>query len=141
MSKYTVVAIGNTVSCAFCKKFDTLTNGGKLQAQLPNSEFFWADQSKDAALFNKWVKKAAASGSSAPVIAVFDSSEKLLGKFVGRADSVTPFTVSGIVKKIQSICPDCVIETDTSDSSLACGCACVSCGCKVKFCPSCGKEL
>ena len=141
VNKYKVVAIGNMATCSFCKKFNQVTGNGALQARLTNAEFFWADQAKSLTEFAEWMKKASASGA-APVIAVFDASDKLLGKFVGRSTVVSPFTVDGIVSKIESICADCTLSSaGSSGCTIGGGCTCCSCGAKIKYCPSCGEAL
>ena len=142
MSNATVVAMGNTATCSYCRALEALLGKADLKALMPGSEFVFADQAKDAKLYAKWKAKAKMSGSI-PVIAVFDSKEVLQGKFVARSTTVKPFTVAQIVEEIEKLCPDCCVGGGCGDEPEATcgGCECCSCGSKIKFCPNCGKEL
>ena len=141
MSNATVVAMGNTKTCSYCRALEALLGKADMDALMPGADFIFADQAKDAKLYAQWKAKAKLSGSI-PVIAVFDAAGKLKGKFVARSTTVKPFTAEQIVAEIEKLCPDCCVDCADGQEEETCGgCACESCGCEVKFCPSCGKEL
>ena len=153
MSKATVVALGNVSTCAYCRALKAITDKPEFTAAMPGAEFVNADKTGDPTLYAKW-KKAAKMTGDWPVIAVFDDTGALKGKFVARSGLVKPFTAAGIVAKIKSLCPTCCIEggcedggTDdtptggTCDSGCGDGCTCKSCKAQIRFCPACGKEL
>lgn len=141
MSKATVVALGNTATCSYCRALEALLGKADLKALMPGADFVFADQAKDAKLYAAWKAKAKMSGNI-PVIAVFDGKGALKGKFVARSTTVKPFTAEQIVAEINALCPDCCVGGGCGDEPETCvGCACGKCGCEVKYCPSCGKEL
>lgn len=143
MSKATVVALGNTATCSYCRALDALIKKSDLASLLPGADFIFADQAKDSKLYSTWKAKAKLSGNI-PVIAVFDGNGALKGKFVARSTTVKPFTAAQIVAEINALCPDCCVGGGCGDEPEApetCGCACSACGTKVRFCPGCGKEL
>ena len=143
MSKSTVVALGNTDTCSYCRELDTLLGKADMAALMPGANFVFADQAKDSKLYATWKSKAKMSGNI-PVIAVFDAGGVLKGKFVARSSTVKPFTAKQIVAEIEKLCPACCVGGGCGDDEPAdpCGgCSCKACGCAVKFCPSCGKEL
>ena len=142
MSKATVVALGNTETCSYCRALETLLGKTDLAAMMPGAEFIFADQAVNAKLYATWKAKAKMSGNI-PVIAGFDAKGSLRGKFVARSSTVKPFTAKQIVAEVEKLCADCCVGDGCDDEPEATcgGCSCGSCGCKVKFCPSCGKEL
>lgn len=150
MSKATVVAMGNTSTCSYCRALKTLTDKADFESLMPGADFVFADQSENSKLYASWKSKAKMSGSI-PVIAVFDSAGVCKGKFVARTGLVKPFTAAGIVAKIKSICPTCCIEGGCEDEgstgptggtgSCSDSTVCKSCGVTVRYCPVCGKEL
>lgn len=141
MSKATVVALGNTSTCGYCRALDTLLGKADMAALMPGADFVFADQAKDSKLYATWKAKAKMSGSI-PVIAVFDAKGALKGKFVARSTTVKPFTAEQIVAEIEKLCPDCCVGAGCGDEpETGCGVCSCSCGCRVRFCPSCGKEL
>lgn len=150
MSKATVVALGNTATCSFCRALKTITGKPEFAAAMPGADFVDADKTVNPSLYASWKAKAKMTGDW-PVIAVFDSAGVLKGKFVARTGLVKPFSVAGIVAKIKSICPTCCIEggcedegsTDPTGGTGSCSdsTVCKSCGVAVRYCPVCGKEL
>ena len=142
MSKATVVAMGNTKTCSYCRALEALLGKADMDALMPGADFVFADQAKDAKLYATWKAKAKMSGNI-PVIAVFDADGALVGKFVARSSTVKPFTALQIVAEIEKLCPDCCVGGDCGDAPAdTCGgCKCGGCGMQVRFCPSCGKEL
>ena len=117
MSKATVVAMGNTKTCSYCRTLDTMIAKADMAEELPGADFIFADQAKSTSLYANWKAKAKLSGSI-PQIA-----------------------------KIEALCPDCCVGGDcdpdeSADDGDDCGgCVCEACGCEVNFCPECGKEL
>ena len=142
MSKATVVAMGNTKTCAYCRALDALLAKADMEELLPGADFVYADQAKDSKLYATWKSKAKMSGNI-PVIAVFDGDGVLKGKFVARSTVVKPFTAEQIAAEIADLCPDCCVEGGCGEDEMevACGCMCDKCGCEVNFCPNCGEEL
>ena len=141
-AKATVVALGNTKTCSYCRTLDAMIAKADMTKELPGADFIFADAAKDSKLYASWKAKAKLSGSI-PQIAVFDAAGVLKGKFVARSTVVKPWSIAGIVAKIDAICPDCCVgggcEDEPADSCG--GCTCEACGCEVNFCPECGKEL
>ena len=145
MSKATVVAMGNTNTCSYCRALDAVLAKADMQALMPGATFVFADQAKNSSLYAEWKKRAKMSGDI-PVIAVFDADGALKGKFVARNTTIKPFTAARIVAEIEKLCPDCCVGGGCGDSGdnpveTCGGCTCGGCGNKVRFCPSCGKEL
>jgi hypothetical protein len=141
MNKATVVAMGNTKTCSYCRTLDAMIAKADMAEELPGADFIFADQAKDTKLYASWKAKAKLSGSI-PQIAVFDKNGALKGKFVARTGLVKPWSIAGIVAKIEELCPDCCVQGGCDDEPADnCGCTCEACGCEVNFCPSCGKEL
>ena len=142
MSKATVVAMGNTKTCSYCRTLDAMLDKADMAEEMPGADFIFADQAVDTALYAKWKAKAKLSGNI-PQIAVFDAKGALKGKFVARSTTVKPWSIAGIVDKIEALCPDCCIDCDdpSEQPDDSGGCECPECGAQVNFCPSCGKEL
>lgn len=140
MSKATVVAMGNTKTCSYCRALDALLAKAEFGALLPGAVFIFADRAKDSKLYAAWKAKAKMSGD-VPVIAVFDAAGTLKGKFVARSTTIKPFTAARIVAEIEALCPDCCVGVGcgADEPEEACSCTCDKCGCEVKFCPRCGK--
>ena len=103
MSKATVVAMGNTKTCSYCRALDALLAKADMEELLPGADFIYADQAKDSKLYATWKSKAKMSGNI-PVIAVFDGDGVLKGKFVARSTVVKPFTAEQIAAEIADLC-------------------------------------
>ena len=144
MSKATVVAMGNTKTCSYCRALDAVLAKADMQALMPGATFVFADQAKNSSLYAEWKKRAKMSGNI-PVIAVFDGDGALVGKFVARSSTVKPFTAKQIVAEVEKLCPDCCVgggcDGDEPAEDGCGGCTCPSCKTVIRFCPSCGKEL
>jgi len=137
MGKPTVAIIGTRKTCSYCKKLYAITKDGALQKLLPGADVVDADPSASQADFNKYVKLAKASGKI-PIVAVFGSDGKLKGKFVGRTDTVSPFTVERVAEMVFALCADCEIAETPIETTATVKC---TCGYKAKFCSACGKAV
>ena len=142
MSKATVVAMGNTKTCSYCRTLDAMLDKADMAEEMPGADFIFADQAVDTALYAKWKAKAKLSGNI-PQIAVFDAKGVLKGKFVARSTTVKPWSIAGIVDKIEALCPDCCVEggCDDEPADECCGGTCPKCGTEINYCPKCGTGL
>lgn len=118
-------------------------DGADYAKLLPGADVVVIEANASPAAFK--ANKARLSGKW-PIVAVFDSAGVKKGQITARKTTVKPWTQARFSEMVSALCPDCCVaggcgEDETPDASCSCDGTCKACGCKVSFCPSCGKKL
>lgn len=144
MTKTRIVIRGNVKTCSYCKAFmgtGGLMDGADYAKLFPGATVDIIEANANPEAFK--ANKERLSGNW-PIVAVFDASGAKKGQFTARKTSVKPWTQARFAEMVLALCPDCCVAGgcgEPEQSPAASACVCKSCGCKVSFCPTCGKEL